>query len=79
MGHRFWVPLHYVHVHQGPLWAAAEEARPPEDGDAGEPLLWDAEPALRRRVAVPGLQRPVVDGRRSEVPGVYIGCGVGRA
>ena len=50
-----------------------------DDGDAGEPLLTDAEPALHRRVAVPGSQRPAVGGRRGEVPGVDIGCGVGRA
>ena len=34
---------------------------------------------MHRRVAVPGPQRPVVGGRRGEVPGVDIGCGVGRA
>ena len=50
-----------------------------EDGDAGELLLTDAEPALHRRVAVSGPQRPVVGGRRGEVPGVDIDCGVGRA
>ena len=50
-----------------------------EDGDAGEPLLTDAEPALYRRVAVPHPQRPVVGGRRGEVSGVDIGRGVGRA
>ena len=43
------------------------------------PLLTDAEPALHRRVAVSGSQRPAVGGRRGEVPGVDIGCGVGRA
>ena len=69
----------HVHVHWGLLRAAAEEARLREDGNAGEPLLSDAEPALHRRVAVPGLQRPVVGGRRSEVLGVDIGCGLGRA
>ena len=69
----------HVHVHRGLLRAAAEEARLREDGDAGEPLLSDAEPALHRRVAVPGPQRPVVGGRRGEVPGVDIGCGVGHA
>ena len=69
----------YVHVHRGLLWAATEEARLREDGDGGEPLLSDAETALHRRVAVPGPQRPVVGGRRGEVPGVYIGCGVGLA
>ena len=47
--------------------------------DAGEPLLTDAEPALHRRVAVSGPQRPAVGGRRGEVPGVDIGCGVGCA
>ena len=50
-----------------------------DDGDAGEPLLTDAEPALHRRVAVSGSQRPAFGGRRGEVPGVDIGCGVGRA
>ena len=69
----------HVHVHQGLLLAAAEEARLPEDGDAGEPLLPDAEPALHKRVAFPGPQRPLVGGCRGEVPGVGIGCGVGRA
>ena len=49
-----------------------------EDGDAGEPLLTDAEPALHWRVAGSGPQRPAVGGRRGEVPGVDIGCGVGR-
>ena len=58
--------------------AAAEEARLRGDGGDREPLLADAEPALHRRVAVPGLQRPVVGSRRGEVPGVDIGCGVGR-
>ena len=43
-----------------------------EDGDAGEPLLPDAQPALHP-------QRPAVGGRRGQVPGVDIGCGVGRA
>ena len=69
----------HVHVQRGLLWAAAEEARLREDGNAGEPLLSDTEPALHRRVAVPGPQRLVVGGRRGEVPGVDIGCGVGRA
>ena len=69
----------HVHVHQGLLRAAAEEARLREDGNAGEPLLSDAEPWLHRRVAVPGPQCPVVGGRRGEVPGLDIGCGVGRA
>ena len=50
-----------------------------DDGDAGEPLLTDAEPALHRRVAVAGPQRPAVGGRRGEVPGMDIGCGKGRA
>ena len=50
-----------------------------DDGDAGELLLTDAEPALHRRVAVSGPQRPAVGGCRGEVPGVDIGCGVGRA
>ena len=50
-----------------------------DDGDAGEPLLPDAEPALHRRVAVSGPQRPAVGGRRGEVPGVDVGRGVGRA
>ena len=68
----------HVHVHRSLLLAAAEEARLREDGHAGEPLLPDAEPALHPRVAVPGPQRPVVGARRGEVPGVDIGCGVGR-
>ena len=59
--------------------AAAEKARLRDDGDAGEPLLPDAEPALHRRVAVSGPQRPAVGGRRGEVPGVDVGRGVGRA
>ena len=63
-------------VSSGP---AAEEARLWEEGDAGERLLSDAEPALHRRVGVPGPQRPVVGGRRGKVSGVDIGCGVGRA
>ena len=50
-----------------------------EDGDAEELLLADAEPALHRRVAVSGSQRPAVGGRRVEVPGLDIGCGVGLA
>ena len=50
-----------------------------EDGDARELLLTDAEPALHRRLAVSGPQRPAVGGCRGEVPGVDIGCGVGRA
>ena len=69
----------HVHVHRGLLRAAAEKARLWDDGDAGEPLLPDAEPALHRRVAVSGLQRPAVGGRRGEVPGVDVGRGVGRA
>ena len=68
-----------VHVHRGLLRAAAEEAQLWEDGNAGEPLLTDAEPALHRRVAVSGPQRQAVSGRCGEVPGVDIGCGVGRA
>ena len=67
-----------VHMHRGLLRAAAEEARLWEDGDAGEPPLLDAEPALHQRVAVPGSQRPVVGGRRGEVSDVDIGRGVGR-
>ena len=69
----------HVHVHRGPLRAAAEKARLWDDDDAGEPLLPDAEPALHRRVAVSGPQRPAVGGRRGEVPGVDVGCGVGRS
>ena len=69
----------HVHVHRGLLRAAAWEARLWDGGDAGEPLLTDAEPALQRRVAVLGPQRLAVGGRRSEVPGVDLGCGVGRA
>ena len=69
----------HVHVHRGLLRAAAEEARLREDGDAGEPLLAEAQFALHRRVAVPGPQRPVVGGCRGEVPGVDIGAGMGRA
>ena len=42
-----------------------------------EPLSSDAKPALHRRVAVPGPQRPVVGGCRAEVAGVHIGCGLG--
>ena len=68
-----------MHVHRGLLRAAAGEAWLREDSDAGEPLLSDAEPALHRRVDIPGGQRPVVVGCRGEVPGVDIGCGVGRA
>ena len=69
----------HVHVHRGLLRAAAEKARLWDDGDAGEPLLPDAEPALHRRVAVSGPQRPAVGGRRGEVPGVDVGRGMGRA
>ena len=69
----------HVHVHRGLLRAAAWEARLWDNGDAGEPLLADAGPALHRRVAVSGSQRPAVGGRRGEVPGVDIGCGSGRA
>ena len=47
----------HVHVHRGLLRPAAEKARLWDDGDAGEPLLPDAEPALHRRVAVSGPQR----------------------
>ena len=73
------VSASHVHVHRGLLRAATEETWLRDDGTAGEPLLSDAEPALHRRVAVPGPQRPVVGGRRGEVPGMDIGCGVGRA
>ena len=69
----------HVRVHRGLLRAAAEEARLREDGDAGELLLSGAEPALHRRVAVPGPHLLVVGGRRGEAPGVDIGRGVGRA
>ena len=69
----------HVHVHRGLLRAAASEARLWDDGYAGEPLLTDAEPALHWRVAVSGPQCPAVGGRRGEVPGVDIGCGVSRA
>ena len=68
----------YLHVYWGLLQAAEEEARLQEDGDAGEPLLPDAEPALNRRVAVCGPQRPVVGGCRSEVKSVDSGRGMGR-
>ena len=68
-----------VHVYWGLLRATAEEARLREDSEAGEPLLPDAELALHWRVAVSDPQRPVVGGRRSEVPGVDVGRGVGRA
>ena len=44
-----------------------------------EPLLTDAQPPAHRHVAVSGPQRPAVGGRGGEVPGVDIGCGVGRA
>ena len=50
-----------------------------EDGDAGKPLLPEAEPELHRRVAVPGPQRPVDSCCRGKVPGVDVGRGVGRA
>ena len=69
----------HVHVHLGLLLAAAEEARLLEDGNAGEPRLSDAEPVLHRRVAFPGPQCPLAGRCRGEVPGVDIGCGVGRA
>ena len=62
----------------GSLPGPAEEAWLSEDGDAGEPLLLDAEPALHWRVAIPGLQRPVIGGHRGEVPGGDAGCGVCR-
>ena len=54
----------HVHVHGGLFPAPAEEAWHREDGDAGQPLLPDAEPALHRRVVVTGPQRRVVGGRR---------------
>ena len=69
----------YVHVYWALLRATAEGERLSEDGDAGEPVIADAEPALHRRVAVSGPQRTVVGGRRGEVPGVDVGFGVGRA
>ena len=69
----------HVHVCWGLFRATAEDARLHKDGDAGEPLLPDAEPALQRRVAVTGPQRPVVGGCPGEVPGVDVGRGVGRA
>ena len=59
--------------------APAEEARLWEDGDAGESLFLDAEPALHQCVAVPGAQHSVVGGRRGEVLGVDVGRGVGGA
>ena len=59
----------HLHVHWGLFPGPAEEAWLWEAGDAGEPLLPDAEPALHRRVAIPGPQRPVVGGRRGEVRG----------
>ena len=68
----------HVHMHRGLLRAAAEKARLWDNGDAGEPLLPDAEPALHRRVAVSGPQRLAVGGSRGEVPGVDVGRGVGR-
>ena len=66
-------------MYRGLLRAAAEEAQLREDGGAGELLLSDAQPALHRRVAVPGPQRSVVSGCRGEVSGVDKGRGVGRA
>ena len=69
----------YVHVYRGLLQTGAGEARLRGDGNAREPLPPDAEPALLRRVAVSGPQRPVVGGRRREVPGVDVGRSVGRA
>ena len=68
-----------VHVYRGLFPATAEEALLWDDGDAGEPLLPGAEPALHRRVAIPGPQRSVVGGCRGEVPGVDVGRAVGRA
>ena len=68
-----------VRVHRGLFPAPAQEAWLWEDGDAEEPLLPDAERALHRRVAVPGPQCPTVGGRRSEVPGMDVGRGVGLA
>ena len=59
-----------VHVYRGLPRASAEEARLGEDGHAREPFLPDAEPALHRCVAVPGLQDLVVNGCRGEVLGV---------
>ena len=53
----------HVHVYWALFRAAAEEARLRADGDAGEPLLPNAEAALHRCVAVSGPQRPVVGGR----------------
>ena len=50
-----------------------------EDGNAREPHLTDAEPALHRRVAVSGPQCPAVGGPGGEVLGVDIGCGAGGA
>ena len=38
----------HVHVHWGLLEAAAGVARLRKEGNAGEPLLSDAEPALHR-------------------------------
>ena len=69
----------HVHVQRGLFPAPAEEAWLWVDGDAGEPLLPDSEPALHRRVAVSGPQHPAVCGRRGEVPGVDVGRGMGRA
>ena len=67
----------HVNVYWGLFRAATEEARLREDGNAGEPLLPDAERALHRCVAISGPQRPVVGDRRGEVPGVDVGGGVG--
>ena len=69
----------HVRVYWGLLPSAAEEAWLREIGNAGEPLLPDAEIALHRHVAVSGVQRPVVGDRRVEVPGVDVGRGIGRA
>ena len=69
----------HVHWQRGLLRAAAEAARLREDGDARDLLLSDAEPALHRRPAVPGPQRPVVGCCHGEVLGRDIGRAVGRA
>ena len=45
----------HMHVHRGLFLASAEEARLQEDGNSGEPLLPDAEPALHR--VCPSLAR----------------------
>ena len=69
----------HVHVHQDLFLAPAEETPLSEHGDAGEAVVPDAEPALRRCLAVPGSQRSVVGGHRGEVLGVDVGRGVDRA